>query len=263
MLLKNRTYHKSSFLFIVLMMILFGFQACVSRKSSAYFQVNGDASLPKHTLVFKPDDILSIHVSSKDPELAAPFNPYLNLVSPQAINYANGVASVGGYLVDASGNINFPAIGSVHIGGMSRENATKMLQDSLKRYLQEPTVNIRIQNFRITVLGDVRSPGSFIIPNEKLSFTEALGLAGDLNITAKRDNILLLRIENGKKKTYRINLTSDDIFTSPDCYYLQQNDVIYVEPNRAQRNASAINSRLGVVVSILTLLITTLTLITK
>jgi polysaccharide export outer membrane protein len=245
------------------MLVLLGFQACVSRKSSAYFQVNGEAGLPKHTLILKPDDILSIHVSSKDPELAAPFNPYLNLVSPQAPNYANGVASVGGYLVDASGNINFPVIGLVHLGGMSRENATKMLQDSLKRYLQEPTVNIRIQNFRITVLGDVRSPGSFIIPNEKLTFTEALGLAGDLNITAKRDNILLIRSDNGKKKTYRINLTNDEIFTMADCYFLQQNDVIYVEPNRAQRNASAINSRLGVVVSILTLLITTLTLITK
>jgi polysaccharide export outer membrane protein len=263
MLLRSKTYRKSTFLFIAIMLFFFGFQACVSRKSSAYFQVDGDANLPKHTLVFKPDDILSIHVSSKDPELAAPFNPYLNLVSPQAVNYANGVASVGGYLVDASGNINFPEIGSVHIGGMSRENVTKMLQDSLKRYLQEPTVNIRIQNFRITVLGDVRSPGSFIIPNEKLTFTEALGLAGDLNITAKRDNILLVRAENGKKKTYRINLTNDEVFKSADCYFLQQNDIIYVEPNRAQRNASAINSRLGVVVSILTLLITTLTLITK
>ena len=199
------------------MLFLFGFQACVSRKSSAYFQANGESNLPKHTLIFKSDDLLSIHVSCKDAELAAPFNPYLNVATPQAPSYANGIASVGGYLVDGKGEINFPVIGALRVSGLSREALTQLLQDSLKRYLQDPIVNIRVQNFRITVLGDVRSPGSFIIPNEKLTFTEAIGLAGDLNITAKRDNILLLRIENGKKKTCRINLTSDDIFTSPDC----------------------------------------------
>jgi polysaccharide export outer membrane protein len=241
----------------------FCFQACVSRKSSAYFQFDGDVTLPEQSVVFGPSDILSIHVTANDPELAAPFNPYASIMSPQATTYANGVASISGYLIDQNGDIEFPVVGKLHIGGLTRKDAINLLQDSLKNYLQNPAVNIRIQNFRVTVLGDVRSPGSFIIPNERITFIEALGLASDLNLTAKRENLLLIRSVNGVKKTYRIDLTKDNLFKSSECYYLQQNDVIYVEPNRAQRNSSAINSRLGVVVSMLTLLLTTLTLITQ
>jgi polysaccharide export outer membrane protein len=248
---------------IIFLLFIIGLQSCVSRKSSAYFQSDGDAALPEYSLILKPNDILSIHVTSKEPELAAPFNPFATLVSPQATSYVNGIASVGGYLIDASGNIEFPVIGQLKVGGLSRNAASQLLQDSLRDYLQNPSVNIRIQNFRITILGDVRSPGSFIVPNERITFVEALGLAGDLNLTAKRENLLLIRSVNGVKKTYRVDLTHDNLFKSPECYFLQQNDVIYVEPNRAQRNSSAINSRLGVVVSILTLMITTLTLVTK
>jgi polysaccharide export outer membrane protein len=112
-------------------------------------------------------------------------------------------------------------------------------------------------------LGDVRNPGTFTIPNERISFSEAIGLAGDLNITGKRENVLLVRTSSGTKQSFRIDLTQEEIFKSSDYFYLQQGDLIYVEPNRAQRNSSAINNRLGILISVASLILTSITLILK
>ena len=248
---------------IVLMIACFTiFQSsCRSRKNFAYFQ--GDAQtidIKPHQALIMSSDLLSIQVSSSNPELAIPFNPYSTLSASQPSGYINGIASASGYLVDENGDIIFPYIGKIHVAGKSREELTKYLQDELAKYLSEPLVYIRILNFKVTVLGDVKNPGTFNIPNEKINMIEALGLAGDLNNSALRKNVILIRTGENKTKQYTIDLTTQDIFKS-EAFYLQQGDIIYVEANKAQRNAAAINNRIGIVISVATLLLTTLTLL--
>lgn len=235
--------------------------SCRSRKNFAYFQ--GDAQtidIKPHQAHIMSSDLLSIQVSSSNPELAIPFNPYSALSASQPSGYINGIASASGYLVDENGDIIFPYIGKIHVAGKSREELTKYLQDELAKYLSEPLVYIRILNFKVTVLGDVKNPGTFNIPNEKINMIEALGLAGDLNNSALRKNVILIRTGENKTKQYTIDLTTQDIFKS-EAFYLQQGDIIYVEANKAQRNAAAINNRIGIVISVATLLLTTLTLL--
>jgi polysaccharide export outer membrane protein len=155
--------------------------------------------------------------------------------------YAQGAPTPPGYLVNSDGNIQFPIIGDIQLAGMTRTQAIEKLKEELSSYIVNPTISIRILNFRVTVLGDVRNPGTFTIPNERITVLEALGIAGDLLITGERENVLVVRDDDGKKREYRIDLTSESLFSSP-VYYLQQNDVIYVEPNRAKRNSSVINA---------------------
>ncbi len=238
-------------------------EGCVPRKSSVYFQNDTADSMPDFNFILRAGDLVSIVVSASDAELAVPFNQNPNQGTNQVSGYTNGIASSTGYLVETNGTINFPVLGSVTLGGLSRTEATQLMIEKLKLYLQNPSVSIRVLNFKVTVLGDVRNPGTFLIPNERISFPEALGLAGDLNITGKRDNLLLIRTVSGKKQTYRIDLTQADLFKSPDLYYLQQGDLIYVEPNRALRNSSAINNRLGIIISVFSLVLTSITLILK
>ena len=138
-----------------------------------------------------------------------------------------------------------------------------MFKDKLDPdYVKNPTINIFIANFRVTVSGDVARPGTFTIPNERISIVEALGLAGDLNPTGQRNNIKVIREEGGKKKIITVNLLSKEVFTSP-VYYLQQNDLVYVEPNQAKSQYAAYNPNTGLFVSIASLLITLITLITR
>jgi polysaccharide export outer membrane protein len=166
-------------------------------------------------------------------------------------------------LVTSEGNIEFPVIGTIHLAGLTRTQAIDLLKEKLALYIVNPTISLRILNFRITVLGEVRTPGTFTIPNERITLLEALGVAGDLLITGERQNILVIRDEDGKRKEYRLDLTQESLFSSP-VYYLQQNDVVYVEPNRAKRNSSVINaSNTGIVISSLSLVLTTLILIFK
>ena len=251
---------KVAFSVLLLSFLLHG---CVPRKTSVYFQRDTTDTIPEFNLTLRAGDLLSILVSASDAELALPFNQSPNQGSNQVSGYTNGIASSIGYLVESDGTIKFPVIGLIKIGGLSRNEAVNLLEDKLKTYLQNPAVSIRVLNFKVTILGDVRNPGTFLIPNERISFPEALGLAGDLNITGKRNNLLLVRMVSGKKQTYRIDLTQTDLFKSVDLYYLQQGDLIYVEPNRALRNSSAINNRLGIIISVFSLVLTSITLILK
>jgi polysaccharide export outer membrane protein len=254
----------AGFAFSMLLMALLMLQtSCRSRKDFAYFQ--GEAKnerVPEYKQFIWQDDLLAIQVTSTEPELSGPFNPYTGLSGTQPAGYVNGIASPFGYLVDASGDISFPYLGQVKAAGKTREELSLLIQEKLSVYLKNPLVYIRILNFKVTVLGDVGNPGTFNIPNEKITLPEALGLAGDLNVTGLRKNVLLIRSAGGKSIQYNIDLTSKDLFSSP-VYYLQQGDVIYVEANHAQRNSSAINNRIGIVISVATLFITTLTLVFK
>ena len=155
-----------------------------------------------------------------------------------------GAPTPPGYYVDSDGVIEFPAIGKLKVGGMKRMEATRLIGQKLQPFLKDATVIVRIQNYKVSVLGEVKNPGTFTIPNEKITIVEAIGIAGDLLITGERCNISVFREENGSRKEYSIDLTSKSLFGSP-VFYLEQNDVVYVRPNRAKRSGSVVNTNNG------------------
>ncbi|MGB0916229.1 MAG: polysaccharide biosynthesis/export family protein, partial [Flavobacteriales bacterium] len=137
------------------------------------------------------------------------------------------------YLVDASGNIEMPLIGLVNVAGLTSEVAKIGINDKLQKYLINPTINLRIRNFKVTVLGEVKTPGVYTIPNEKITLIEAIGLAGDLTIFGKRVDVLVIREQGGERKFYKVDLRSKEFFES-DFYYLHSNDIVYVEPGKGK-----------------------------
>jgi polysaccharide export outer membrane protein len=243
------------------------FTACTSKKKMVYFNSpeaikNSDAN-KNYTPVFHKDDLLAIIVSGIDQEAVKPFNLPSPNMGINLAGYATGLPSLSGYLVDSEGNVNMMVVGKLKIAGLSRMEATELIREKLKNYLTDPIVSIRILNFKVTVLGEVRAPGTFNIPNERISLPEALGLAGDLNITGRRKNVLVIRDIDGQKTETRVDLTSKELFSSP-VYYLNQNDIIYVEPNRAKINSSVVNtSNVGIVISVISLLATIAVLISR
>src|SRR5690606_34057286 len=166
----------------------------------------------------RPNDILIINVAAFDMEAAAPFNlvqPARNLM--QVRNMAN--REVQGYLVHDDGTIEFPVLGTVEVGGLTRKELVHYLKKEISTYIKNPIINIDIVNYKVTVLGEVNRPGTFTIPDERITILEALGMAGDLNIYGKRDNILVLREENGVRTYSKIDITKSDFIQSP-FYYL-------------------------------------------
>lgn len=251
---------KYSFYLITLVSILF---SCASKKNIIYLQGPEQNEIKEsfYNVKLKKDDFLSISIYGIDENSTKLFNVPQTATSLNK-GYSNGTASVQGYLIDSNGEIDFPVIGKVKLGGLHRTEAIDLLKDKLKDYLKNPVINIQIQNFKITVIGEVRTPGTFNIPNERITILEAIGLAGDLTINAVRKNIKVIRDENGIKKEYIIDITNKTFLSSP-VYYLNQNDVIYVTPNQAKINSSNVSSSAGIFISISSLLITTLNAITK
>jgi polysaccharide export outer membrane protein len=141
-----------------------------------------------------------------------------------------------GYLVDKNGFINFPVIGKISLAGLTKEQANDKMTDLIKEHVKNPIVNLRFLNFKITVIGEVATPSSFTITTEKINVLEALGLAGDMTEFGKRENVLIIREKDGKRTTARINLNNKDVLSSP-YFYLQQNDIVYVEPDNETKVA--------------------------
>lgn len=240
--------------------------SCKTREKMVYFQNSGGDSLSAQsnfTPILQVDDYLLIKVTGIDPEAVAPFNLPLEIGQMTQNGYIQGNAARNGYLVNADGTISLPIIGVFPIAGLSRKEATEQLQKKMEEYTNEPIVHIQILNYKVTVLGDVRAPGTYTIPNERVTILEAIGLAGDLNPTGERNNVLVIREEGGKKVEYRVDLTSKSVFASP-VYYLRQNDVVYIEPNVTARSESSfIRANSGIFLSFTSLIITTITLITR
>jgi polysaccharide export outer membrane protein len=253
------------FFLLIFTLVILG--SCTSPKKMIYFntaeQIAAADANKNYTPVFHTDDFLAITVMGLDMEAIQPFNlPISNLQSSNS-GYTMGASSPQGYLIDQEGNIDFPVIGKLKLAGLNRMEATTFLKEKLGVYVSNPTIHIRILNFKVTVLGEVKSPGTFNIPNERITLLEAIGLAGDLNITAKRKNVLVIRDIDGKKTETRIDLTSKALFSSP-VYYLNQNDMVYIEPNRAKINSSVVNaSNVGIVISVISLLVTMSVLFTR
>ncbi|WP_288955314.1 polysaccharide biosynthesis/export family protein [uncultured Polaribacter sp.] len=247
-------------LYILLISI---FYSCVSKKEIIYFQ-NDEIDQSKvsnsYKTIIKPDDVLQITITALDVEAVRPFNLAAVTYSTSS-NSAIGVAQQQTYLVDTNGEIDFPVLGKLKIGGLTRDELIVFLKNKLEPdYILNPNINIRIANYKITVLGDVKQPGTYPIPSERITILEAIGLAGDLNISGHRDNVLVQREEKGKKVQYRVDLLSKKLFTSP-VYYLQQNDVVYVEPNKAKIQSASANSNTSLIISISGVIISLLTAI--
>jgi polysaccharide export outer membrane protein len=238
--------------------------SCTSRKKFIYFQ--GEEQVTNEKTSFSPllkkDDLLGILVLGLDPDAVLPFNlPPTAFFSNNTGGYSQGAPTQPGYLIDGDGNIDFPVVGKIHLEGLSRSQAVDLLKEKLGDYISKPSIIMRILNYKVTILGEVRNPGTFTIPNERITLPEALGIAGDLLITGKRNNLLVVREVDGKKTETRIDLTNKDVFKS-NVYYLQQNDIVYVEPNRAKVNSSVLNpANVGLAISILSLILTMATLV--
>jgi polysaccharide export outer membrane protein len=222
----------------ILIIIVFTLSGCVNSKKATYFVDQQDAALkttnttPSNQII--ENDLLSITVSSLSNQASAVFNT-ANNAGMASINQSENVLEPSGYLVNNEGYIKFPFLGKIKVTNLTESQLEDSITTALleRKLLLDPIVTVRHLNFKVTVLGEVGHPSVLKVASEKISFLEALGLAGDLTIYAKRDNILLIREENNTKVIRRINLNSKDFLTSP-YYYLKSNDIIYAEPNKAK-----------------------------
>jgi len=251
------SYNRFFILFLVLVTLM---SSCTTRKV-AYFQNVKDAtyksSLPVVEAPLQSNNILTITISSLNAEASAIFNPPTNTVQRLA-GASGGDMLGGGYLIDADGNIQLPLLGNIHAAGLTKTELKNKITDLInqKKLLIDPVVDIRLLNYEVTVLGEVGKPTVITVPSEKISLLKALGLAGDLTIYGRRENVLLIREEAGEKVVRHINLTSPDFLNSP-YYYLQPNDVVYVEPNRAKvASASRSQQVVPILMSSLSIIVT-------
>lgn len=236
--------------------------SCASRESIVYYQNIDDANIStkKFETTIKPDDLLMIIVSAQDPLAAQPYNLTTNM-SVDPVNQAGGGQMTQQlYLVDSNGTIDFPGLGKLNVGNKTKDAVVQELQTKISKYIKNPIINLRLMNFEVTVSGEVKNPGKHKISSERITLPEALALSGDLTIYGKRNNILVIREEADGQKQYRVDITKSD-FISSDFYYLKQNDVIYVEPNKVAVNSSAVGPNISIYLSAVSLLITTVAII--
>ncbi|MNG87224.1 Polysaccharide biosynthesis/export protein [compost metagenome] len=200
-------------------------------------------------------------VTAADPKVTAPFNPVSSMTTSNMTQQVD-MALRPTYTVDNHGDITLPMLGKVNVIGLTRVKAIEKIRNELSQYIKDPGVNINFNNFRISVLGEVARPGSFITPTERITVLEALGMAGDLTIRGVRENIMVIREIDGQKNIHRLDLTQQNALNSP-YYYLAQNDVVYVEPNKAQINNSKLGANTNIIISIASLLITVISVLTR
>ena len=238
--------------FFVLALVAFSLlllMSCSSSKNVAYIQNSDTVDFSRSEVLYDarimPKDILMITVNTVNPEASAPFN----LVVSASLRSGTGNQGMSSnralqtYLVDNDGCIEFPVVGTLKVGGLTKSECEQLIHDKIRRFLnaeENPIVTVRMSNYKISVLGEVSRPGMFTVGNEKINIFEALAQAGDLSIYGVRDRVKLIREdENGQKNVYTLNLNDAEIINSP-YYYLQQNDIIYVEPNKVKSRNSGI-----------------------
>lgn len=216
-------------------------------KKINYLQdINEDTSMSMTVnkgIIIQPQDQLSIIVTSRDPKMAIPFNlSVATTYSGSELSVSGGSQRITGYVVDNSGDINFPSLGTVHVSGLNRWELQDLIKDKLADtgLLRDAVVTVEFMNFKVSVLGEVTSPGTYSVTGDKITILQALALARDLTIYGQRDNVRVIREQNGKRQIYVLNLTDSEIFSSP-AYYLQQNDVVYVTPSKVRAGQGEIN----------------------
>lgn len=251
---------------LIALLALAVFSSCSSRKEIAYLQdKEGTVRAALDSLYdarIKPKDLLTITVNTFDKEASLPFNLMYPSSSPNGYSNSIGENVMQKYLVGNDGCIDFPVIGTIKVGGMTKNELEAYLRGRLGAYLKdEPLVNVRMVNYKISVIGEVTHPNTYTITNEKVNILEALALAGDLTIYGKRKNVKLMReTDKGERVVYTIDLTDKNLIYSP-YFYLQQNDVLYVEPNRTKMRNSRYSALTGQVLSGTSVLVSVASLI--
>jgi len=249
---------------IFILSVLVIFSGCVTSKRIPYFQdiqliesAKLDSAIKFSEPLIQPDDILSITIFTLNPATSAVINQTISTPTiGGGANTSLNAQATNGFLVDRNGDVELSLIGKIKLAGLTTYQAKELIREKASAFYKDPNVQIRFANFKVTVLGEVNAPAAYTLPNEKVSILDAIGLAGDLTIYGKRDNILIVRDIDGKKEYARLNLNSSKIFNNP-YYYLRQNDVIYVEPNKARvsANNAAQLQLLGAITSIATVLV--------
>lgn len=238
--------------------------SCASREKMAYYQnidsiVKNDSS-SSYEAVLEADDQIKIVVMAENQEVASPFN-VSRMDSKSGVNSPGQETNI--YLIDSQGFIQFPLIGKIKLGGLTKSQAINEMESVLRQYINKsPAVTISILNYKITVQGEVANPGTYNIQSERVTLPEALAMAGDLTIFGKRNNVMIVRDKSGKKTVERVDITKADFVNSP-YYYLAQNDLIYVEPNKVKMNSSKTDQNIGIIFSSLSIIIAIIVLITK
>ncbi|MGK4567225.1 polysaccharide biosynthesis/export family protein [Flavobacterium sp. 3HN19-14] len=238
--------------------------ACAPKEKLIYFQgiqnaKSGDAKT-QYEPQLQADDLLLIIISAPDPEAAIPYN--LISYSTTEADRSNTSLHYQTYLIDANGNIEFPVIGSMKLGGLTKTEAIDKIKSELKKYIKSPIVNLRIMNYKISVMGEVARPGTYPIETERITLPEALSKAGDLTIYGDRKQVLVIREINGVQTHNFIDITSADFINSP-YYYLDQNDQIYVQPNKTKINSSVIGPNITAGLTAISLVITVIALLIR
>lgn len=250
---------------ILLLLVPILFFSCASREKIAYYQnieqVIASGNSSNFDTKLQPDDLLMLVVMAENAEAAAPFN-LPSIIMQSNTELETQQLRMNSYLIDADGFIQFPVIGTIQLGGLSRTQAIAKMETELKKYIKEPKVNLRILNFKVTVSGEVKQPGIQNITSERITLIEAITMAGDLTDYGIRNNIMVIREKDGKKEIGRVDITKADFINSP-YYYLSQNDHVYVEPNKTKVNASAVGPNTGIIISAISLLLTVVAIIIR
>ena len=251
-----------SFNKIVTLSILFILSSCASKKDVFYFQEipKSAKSIIYSNLTIKKNDILEVKVSSPDPKISALFNRNMSSNLGGANN--TEIKKIDGYLVDELGNVTIPLLGSIAIADLSTVEAKIKITQLLEEFVIDPVVQVRIINYKITLLGEVNRPGTYTFFEERITLPQAIGMAGDLTINGSRNDVLLIRNDGENNTTIRLDLTKDDIINSP-YYYLDQNDIVYVNPNSQKIKSSGLIGRTGELTSVLSLVLSTIILLTR
>ncbi len=250
-------------LFVVLLTVsLF---SCKTAEKTLYFQ--GELTQQNIQLhekfipLIRINDLLEIKLTASNEEAVKMLTPEI----PNArstVTYSSGGVAKGGFLVNSLGEIELPFIGKFIVANRGREDVENEIEKKLSEYIQDPIVQIQIINFKVTVLGDVKTPGTYNVPNEKITIIELIGIAGDLNISGKRKEVKIMREENGVLKEYNVDLTQKNIFNQ-NTYFLQQNDIIYVKPNRAKLSNANVSQIFLPIISTISIMLSAISILSK
>ena len=235
--------------------------SCASKKDVYYFQDIDQTVVENkfNPINIQPGDILDIQIKALNPESVLIFQRQVNLGVGQQL-YENRV--IDGYIVGNDGSINIPLLGSINTKNKSPKTLASDIQEELSSFIKNPSVNIRLLNFRVSILGEVNIPGTYRVLEERFTLPQALGLAGDLTINGDRNNVLVIRNENGNKTNFKIDLTKSAFMQSP-VYFLKQNDIVYIPPNTARVKSSGLVGSTSTLVSILSLAVSLFIVITR
>lgn len=241
--------------------------SCSSKQKIAYLQNNlsdtiGVSAADLYDARIKPKDLLTITVNTFDKEASLPFNLIYPTGSAAYTGSNPGENSIQKYLVDNEGFIDFPVLGKIKVSDMTKNEVESSLKEKLKNFLkEEPVINVRMVNYKISVIGEVNKPNTYTVTNEKVNVFEALALAGDLTIYGRRENVKLMReLSDGTRQVVKLDLTDANLISSP-YFYLQQNDVLYVEPNRTKMRNSRYSALTGQILSGVSVLVSVASLV--